>query len=106
MGAVPGCLLAWDALHGALGANGVNYALRTTGKLGLVFLVASLVVTPARRLSGVADIIAMRRSLGLFGFGYIAVHFAIFFGFDRAASIAGTVKEILARFYLQIGFVA
>jgi ferredoxin-NADP reductase/DMSO/TMAO reductase YedYZ heme-binding membrane subunit len=106
VGGVPGFLLVWDALHGALGANGVNYALRTTGKLGLVFLIASLVVTPARRLSGVADIIAMRRSLGLFGFAYIAVHFAIFFGFDRAASIAGTVTEIVARFYLQIGFVA
>lgn len=106
VGAVPGCLLVWDALHGALGANGVNYALRTTGKLGLVFLVASLVVTPARRLSGVADVIAMRRSLGLFGAFYIAVHFIIFFGFDRAASIAGTFTEIASRFYLQIGFVA
>ena len=105
-GAVPGCLLAWDALHGALGANGVNYALRTTGKLGLVFLVASLVVTPARRISGVADLIAMRRSLGLFGFVYVAAHFGIYFGFDRDASIAATAKEIVARVYLQIGFVA
>lgn len=106
VGAVPGCLLVWDALHDALGANGVNYALRTTGKLGLVFLVASLVVTPLRRLSGFADVIAMRRSLGLFGFLYVAVHFTIFFGFDRAASIASTLTEIASRFYLQIGFVA
>ena len=106
IGGVPGFLLVWDALHGALGANGVNYALRTTGKLGLVFLVASLVVTPARRISGFADIIATRRSLGLFGFFYIAVHFAIFFEFDRDASVSGTVKEIVARFFLQVGFLA
>jgi ferredoxin-NADP reductase/DMSO/TMAO reductase YedYZ heme-binding membrane subunit len=105
-GGVPAFLLVWDALHGALGANAVNFAIRTTGKLGLIFLVASLVVTPARRISGLADLIAMRRSLGLFGFAYIATHFAIFFAYDRDGSIAGTAKEIVARFYLQVGFLA
>src|SRR2546429_149902 len=43
-GATPAVLLAWDAATGHLGVNGVNYAIRTTGMLALVFLVLALAV--------------------------------------------------------------
>jgi ferredoxin-NADP reductase/DMSO/TMAO reductase YedYZ heme-binding membrane subunit len=101
---VPGLLLLWDAFHGQLGVNAVNFAIRSTGLLGLTFLVLSLVVTPLRRLTGWTWLVAARRPLGLWGFGYIAVHFAIFFGWDRAASVESTVEEIVSRPYLTIGF--
>ncbi|MHC5544448.1 sulfoxide reductase heme-binding subunit YedZ, partial [Singulisphaera rosea] len=45
-GAVPVFLLGWDAAAGRLGANPVNFAIRTTGILSLIFLVLSLAVTP------------------------------------------------------------
>ncbi len=105
-GAVPFALLAWDALHGSLGPNGVNHAIRTTGELGLIFLVLSLTVTPLRSLAGLTTLIAVRRSLGLYAFAYLVVHFAIFFAFDRAGSLQSTVHEIWMRRYLQIGFAA
>ena len=38
----------WDALQHQLGVNEVNFAIRTTGLLGLVLLVLSLLVTPLR----------------------------------------------------------
>ncbi|MBK9031450.1 MAG: ferric reductase-like transmembrane domain-containing protein [Myxococcales bacterium] len=103
-GLAPLVVLAWDAYRGQLGVNAVNYAIRTTGMLGLVCLVAALAITPARRLTGAATLIAARRPLGLLGFGYIALHFAIFFWFDRDASLASTAEEVLERRYLQIGF--
>src|SRR5512140_3395776 len=87
-GLVPMLLLGWDAYHHQLGVNEVNFAIRTTGLLGLVFLVLSLLVTPLRRLTGWNSLIAIRRNLGVFGLVYIALHFAIFFAFDRAASIS------------------
>ena len=100
---VPGAILLWDAAHGQLGANGVNYALRTTGMLALVFLMLTLAVTPLCRLTGVATLIAYRRALGLFAFGYASTHFLIFFVFDRSLSIGSTLHEILNRRYLLIG---
>ncbi len=105
-GAVPASILAFDTWRGQLGANGVNYALRTTGLLALVFLVLSLFITPVKRLLGWATLIAPRRALGLFGFGYLVVHFGIFFTFDRAASLSSAVHEILTRRYLQLGTIA
>lgn len=105
-GLVPAALLLWDALHNALGVNDVNFAIRTTGLVGLVMLMLTLLVTPLRILTGWATLIAARRALGLLTFFYLATHFAIFFVFDRAASVSSTIEEILTRTYLQIGTVA
>ncbi|HEX4420691.1 MAG TPA: ferric reductase-like transmembrane domain-containing protein [Kofleriaceae bacterium] len=105
-GCVPLALLAWDAYHGQLGVNEVNFAIRTTGLIGLVLLVLSLVVTPLRRLTGWAPLIAIRRNLGVLAFVYLATHFAIFFAFDRAGSLSSTVTEIVERVYLWFGTAA
>lgn len=105
-GATPIALLAWDAFRHALGVNAVNYAIRTTGLLTLIFLVLALMVTPLRKLTGVAMLIAVRRSLGLFALFYLVVHVSLFFGFDRAASVASTLHEIVMRRYLQLGTLA
>ena len=105
-GLVPMVLLGWDAVHHQLGVNEVNFAIRTTGLIGLVFLVLALVVTPLRKLTGWNALIAVRRNLGVFGFAYLAVHFAIFFVFDREGSLSGTLEEIVARVYLWFGTAA
>lgn len=101
---VPGLLLVWDAKHGQLGVNEVNFAIRTTGLVGLIFLVASLAITPLRRLTGWNILISIRRNLGVFGCLYIAAHFAIFFIWDRDLSIGSTLTEIVERVYLWFGF--
>ena len=103
-GVVPLALLGWDALHDNLGVNGINYAIRTTGLLGLVFLMLTLVVTPLRRITRWNLLIAARRNLGLYGFGYLALHFTIYFWFDREHDVADTVREIIDRQYLWFGF--
>lgn len=103
-GVVPALILIWDALHDRLGVNGVNYAIRTTGLLGLVFLTLTLAVTPLRKLLGAPLVIAARRNLGLVGFGYIALHFLIYFWWDRERSVGSTVHEIIERQYLWFGF--
>ncbi len=103
-GLVPGALLAVDAYRQQLGANEVNFAIRTTGLVGLVMLVMSLLVTPLRKLTGWAGLISIRRNLGVLGFFYIAMHFAIFFWWDREHDIGNTISEIILRQYLWFGF--
>jgi ferredoxin-NADP reductase/DMSO/TMAO reductase YedYZ heme-binding membrane subunit len=103
-GLVPAALLAWDAFHGGLGVNEVNFAIRTTGLLGLVLITLSLLVTPLRRITGWAWPIAARRRLGVLGFTYILSHFIIFYWWDRDGSIGSTIDEIIDREYLWFGF--
>ena len=102
-GVVPAILLGWDAMHAQLGVNGVNFAIRTTGMVGLVLLTLSLGVTPLRRLTGWQWLLAARRNLGVLGFAYIALHFAIFFWLDRAHDVGSTLHEIATRVYLWFG---
>jgi ferredoxin-NADP reductase/DMSO/TMAO reductase YedYZ heme-binding membrane subunit len=102
-GLVPAALLVWDASRHQLGVNTVNFAIRTTGLVGLVSIVLSLAITPLRALTGWNRLIAIRRNLGVLGFCYIAVHFMIFFLLDREGSIASTWTEIVKRRYLWFG---
>jgi ferredoxin-NADP reductase/DMSO/TMAO reductase YedYZ heme-binding membrane subunit len=104
--AVPLFMLGWDAHRGQLGLNGVNFAIHTTGLIGLLLLLLSLAVTPLRRLTGWNILIALRRTLGLYACFYLCVHLSIFYWYDRAASIRDTIHEVLVRRYLQIGAVS
>jgi glycine betaine catabolism B len=100
---VPAALLAWDAWHGQLGVNAVDFVIRTTGLVGLVLITLSLLVTPVRELTGWNRAIAMRRGLGVAGFAYLALHALVFFLLDRQASVSSTVHEIATRRYLWFG---
>lgn len=102
-GLVPAALLAWDAFRHQLGVNEVNFAIRTTGLVGLILITLSLLVTPVRVLTGWTRLIAVRRNLGVIGFCYLATHFAIFFLLDRQGSVASTLSEIVKRRYLWFG---
>ncbi|MDX1948572.1 MAG: ferric reductase-like transmembrane domain-containing protein, partial [Pirellulaceae bacterium] len=103
--AVPALLLGWDAIQGQLGSNPVNFAIRTTGLLALLFLVSSLAITPIIRLSSASWLGQFRRVAGLYAFFHTAVHFLLFFLLDRAGNVADTVSEIFLRPYLAIGAV-
>jgi ferredoxin-NADP reductase/DMSO/TMAO reductase YedYZ heme-binding membrane subunit len=103
--AVPLILLARDAVAGRLGANPVNFAIRTTGVLSLIFIILTLTITPASRMTGWGWLGQFRRVLGLYAFFHAGLHFLIFFWFDRAASVLGTLSEIAMRTYLMVGIV-
>ena len=105
-GLIPAALLVWDAWRHQLGVNEVNFAIRTTGLLGLSLLLLSLVITPLRALTGWNRLVAIRRNLGLLAFAYLVAHLAIFVLLDRAGSLASTFHEIVMRRYLWFGTAA
>ena len=75
----------------------------TTGMMGLIFLLLTLLVTPLRKISGWNWIIFSRRTLGLYAFFYACLHFLIFFGLDRSFNVSSTLTEMVKRKYLIIG---
>lgn len=101
---VPGALLAIDAYRRDLGVNDVNFAIKTTGLVGLVLLILSLLVTPLRKLTGWNTLVAVRRNLGVIGFAYIAAHFGIFWWWEQGGDVGATFWEIVERVYLWFGF--
>src|SRR4028118_178901 len=103
---VPLLFLAWDAWFGNLGANPIEFFLRTTGVLTLVFLLITLSVTPLRKHFGWNNLIKFRRMLGLYAFFYGFLHLITYIGFDRALSLSGTLADIFQRPFIAIGMLS
>jgi glycine betaine catabolism B len=103
---VPALMLGIDTWRGNLGANGINYAIHTTGLLALLCMTLSLMITPAMRLTKWRVLVASRRPLGVMAFLYLLAHFTMFFALDRAGDVGDTLNEIISRQYLQIGTAA
>jgi len=105
-GLIPLALLAYDGSRGQLGANPVEFFLRTTGVLTLLCLLATLAVTPLRKVLGANQLIKYRRVLGLFAFFYGCIHLTTYFVFDRGASLTGVVSDVVQRPFIAFGMAA
>ena len=103
---IPAAQLAYQAYIGDLGVNPIEFITRFTGSWALIFLLASLSVTPLRRLTGKNEIIRFRRTLGLFAFFYASLHFATYLGLDLFFDFRAIGKDILKRPYITVGFIA
>ncbi|MBA4185492.1 MAG: sulfoxide reductase heme-binding subunit YedZ [Acidobacteria bacterium] len=103
---VPLALLSWDALFGKLGANPVEFFLRTTGILTLVFLLVTLSITPLRKRYGWNQLIKFRRMLGLYSFFYGFLHLITYSIFDKSLSVSAIAGDIWQRPFIAVGMFA
>jgi len=100
---IPIGFLGYDAARGQLGANPIEFFLRTTGVLTLLSLFVTLSITPLRKLTGNNQLIKYRRTLGLFAFFYVCIHVTTYIVFDRALSASGTVADVIQRPFIALG---
>ncbi len=105
-GLVPLALVAWDVAHRNLGANPVEFVLRSTGTLAFVFLVLTLAVTPARRLLGAPWLTKLRRLLGLLSFGYASLHVLLYLTLDQGLDLRAVASDALTRPFITFGMLA
>jgi methionine sulfoxide reductase heme-binding subunit len=105
---LPAAYLAYALLNGGagLGANPAETLQLETGIWALRFLLASLAITPLRRLTRWNRLIQYRRMLGLFAFFYATLHLSIYVVFDRYFELAGILEDIAKRPYITMGMLA
>jgi sulfoxide reductase heme-binding subunit YedZ len=94
-------ILAWST--GNLTFNPIQAATIRTGRTAIIFLLASLAVTPIYTLSGLRQLIPLRRWLGLYAFLYAAVHVSIFIGVDYGFDLTLLREAILQKPYITVG---
>jgi sulfoxide reductase heme-binding subunit YedZ len=103
---LPLAAVGWDVWHGALGADPVAQLEHRTGDWALRLLLATLAITPLRRLTGWNKAIRFRRMLGLFAFFYVSVHLTIYLVVDLGGFWSQLLTEIAKRPYITVGFTA
>jgi len=97
-----------ELFRGDIRGEWVKEITHTTGYWGLLLIVATLAVTPLRRLSGWNWIQPLRRTFGLFAFFYICVHFLIYLLLDRELifgvfALGEILEDVAKRPYITVG---
>lgn len=103
---LPLVLLAYDGSRDQLGANPLEFFLRTTGVLTLTFVVVTLAITPLRKVFGWNGLIKYRRMLGLYAFFYGCVHLTTYSVFDKSLDVPAIVADVIQRPFIAIGMSA
>lgn len=103
---IPLAWLIFDAATGRLSVNPIQDVEQRTGKYALILLAASLWCTPANILTGWAPVLRWRRPLGLYAFGYAALHFATFIGLDYGFNLRFIWADVSNKRYIFVGLAA
>jgi sulfoxide reductase heme-binding subunit YedZ len=101
LGAVPLAFLVWGAIFGGLGVEPVKEIEHRLGELGLQFLLASLAITPLRRVG--LNLLRFRRALGLLAFFYVSLHLVAWIGLDMGLRWSEMAADLWKRPYVILG---
>ena len=103
---VPLAALVIRAARGTLSADPIAEILNLFGLLALIFLIATLALTPLRKLTGWPWPIRIRRTVGLFAFFYACLHFTTYVAVDQSFHLHSILDDIVKRKFIYVGFTA
>ena len=103
---IPLMLAFYDFMTGNAGSNPIEFLVRITGVLSLIFLLATLAISPLRKIFGWSGLIKYRRRLGLFAFYYGSLHLLIYFIFNRTSYLIDVLRDVIKRPFILVGMLA
>jgi sulfoxide reductase heme-binding subunit YedZ len=98
--------LGWRAWNQNLTANPIEFITHFTGDWTIRLVVATLAVTPLRKLLNLPSLIRYRRPTGLFAFFYGSLHFLTYIWLDKFFDLHDIVKDVAKRPFITAGFTA
>jgi sulfoxide reductase heme-binding subunit YedZ len=98
--------ILWDLAWGRLSVDPVREIITRTGRISLDLLVLSLACTPLYTLTGFASLLRARKTLGLYAFLYVALHFLTFAGWDYGFDVRLLWQAVFYQRYVIVGSIA
>ena len=102
---MPVAIALWNADAIVHGARPLNDVIHRAGFWMLMFILATLAITPLRRITRFGQLIDVRRMLGVGAFVYGVTHISLYTA-DQMFDLVKVASEIAQRIYLVIGFTA
>ena len=108
----PAVWLVILAFADQLGANPIEKLIRETGTWALIWLSASLSVTPIRAITArlkppgfqmVAHLAPLRRTFGLTAFCYALLHFSAYAAWDQGFELGPIIADVIKRPFIAVG---
>ena len=88
------------------GSNPVKEGEHFLGRWTLRLIVATLTITPLRQVTGWNWLVKHRRTIGLFAFGYVTIHWITYAFLDVQLDWGELTKDLLKRPYIYLGMTA
>ncbi len=95
--------LALRAAQGRMGANPIELITHETGWWTLFLLLASLAITPLRRITKLYWLVQYRRLVGLFAFFYGTLHMITYVWLDQFFDVHAMLRDIAKRPFITMG---
>ena len=102
---LPALHLAYGLATDRLGPDPVEDLTHRSGDWALRLLLATLAITPLRRL-GLRALAPLRRTLGLLAFAYALLHLLVYLVLDQGLELGFIREDVLERPYITAGFAA
>jgi sulfoxide reductase heme-binding subunit YedZ len=103
LGLVPLGFLVWGTIFGGLGPDPVKAIEHDLGERGLQFLLASLAITPLRRVG--LNLLRFRRALGLLSFLYVTLHLVAWIWLDMGLRWSEMLADLTKRPFVIVGMI-
>ena len=103
---LPLAWLVWGVWQDALGANPIEKLTRSLGEWSLRFLLLTLLVTTLRRALNWAQVLHLRRMLGLYAFFYAVLHWLSYLWLDQFFDWGEIGRDLFKRPFITIGMLA
>ena len=100
---IPLARLVLGAAEHSLGANPIEFIMRSLGTWALNFLLITLLVTPLRRITGWNWLLRLRRMFGLYVFFYALLHLTTYLWLDQDFEWGEILKDIIKRPFITAG---
>jgi sulfoxide reductase heme-binding subunit YedZ len=102
----PGVRIVWMYTRGMFIVDPVRQITTITGRTALILLLLTLACRPLSRILGLGELLAVRRPLGLYSFGYAAAHFLVFAAWDYQLNLDLLGPALLSQRFVLVGLVA
>lgn len=103
---LPVLYYAYGIWQDTLGANPLEAVIRGLGDWALRILLLTLFMSPLRRLINWAQVLQLRRMLGLYAYFYVILHLLGYLWFDQFFDWEEVWFDILERPFITIGMAA
>ena len=103
---IPSFYWAYLLFVGNLGVNPIEKLMDNLGEMALRLIIFTLFISSLSEIKYFRSLIAIRRTIGLFAFYYICLHFLSYIVLDHFFNMEFIIKDIIKRPFITFGFIS
>tara|TARA_Y100000590_G_scaffold465355_1_gene637427 strand:+ start:2443 stop:3039 length:597 start_codon:yes stop_codon:yes gene_type:complete len=103
---IPSFFWIYLFFSGSLGVNPIEKLMDKLGEMALRLIILTLFISSLADFKFFRSLILLRRTLGLFAFYYVCLHFLSYIVLDHFFNFQFIVKDIIKRPFITFGFIS